>query len=640
MACANPPPAHGGMPVLCNQLRKQFSCDSSASVYCPSEIAKKFKHTVVQLDIVPAFDLYPEAVTDAGTPEARVFEQLRRVPMKQNGFFIEGGYIISSSAWLKYLFDAVVNYRRAVACLPADIGAPLSYDPQLTTPVIRTILGLFGGQTCFNGVSMSGSFVDLFSIHVTVTRVNTCDGANFVYRAFLLGFDPATGVAVYKIAKTDPANKCVPCLSQVPALKFGDSCTYGVGNPAHVSGTWLGVNPHAFSSGVVTDNSVMDRKGLLGYEGLATSIPAGLGVVGAPILNQCAQVIGMATGLTEQGTVFGVSSNFMMPIICSLIAAHRNSGKESTEHATYSNVFNTFMYEHGTLNIKYAPVTGSELGLRIPSNLSASTAPVIPGVEGASCSLNDCRALREPIGILLSEVCGCSAQACTTVECPASINNVTLVGQPSCETRIIRMAPGDIITHIDGKAIGLYTGLSLETVLYNRCCGDEVRVTFLKLVDNYRTAYTICVTLESSLDWVRNVSEFINIGDGASTAFIYANMVDYFFHLLPGVEKSEFLTDLAYKSLAITNSVTQPIPFLPPPAPAPTINPTYARHLYAQALRRGGIPLRGAVEYVMDLNGVQLIPTSCPSLLPIMDALDAYVCLFGDAGEEEAVPEP
>jgi len=596
-ACANPPPAHSAPVVLCTSDIASFACEK-ARVRCPNEIADRFRIATVTFNVVPRFDLIPRFFNDANPP-TDVIQQLRTIPMTFDGFFVKDGYIVGTSAWLKYLYLASVNLNSALAC-----GEESEFTQNYPDQYSKFFSTIFQANACVDGASASPSFTDLFDILVQVYEVNRCAGQNYVYRAFMVGFDPNTGVAVYKIMQNDPWNRCLPEIKYTGYLELAQSVEYGPGNPAHVLGRWLGVAPMSFASGVITDNSVVDQKGRIGYEGIATTIPAGLGIAGAPILNQCAQVIGIATGLSQQGTVFGVSSNFANPIICEIIRSFKSLRCNGS--LPYSQVFGTIMYERASLDVKYTVLTGNEIGLYQSDTILDTDFDPVRGNYLACSTRRRCHSNRRLVGLFVTDVCGCLLDAYTEEDCADDINIIT-ANPVQCAIVRHRIEAGDIITHVNGMELGQLPGqYSLDQALYRLCCGDEVAVTFLKASEDYSIVRQVCVTLGSSLSWVRDISQLVGV---PRTDAYFPNLFKYMFNALPDVEKSEIQGMLAYASLAYTNG------FFPYYAtPATVSNSVYAQSLLRSAYALGGVSYSGAVEYAMDINGQQFTPEPCATI--------------------------
>lgn len=621
---------------------KRFHCAKNATVRCADEIAQRFHAAVVEITVTPRFNLIPASGSLTTGPDPppvfTEFEQMRRIPMTFNGFFIDKGYIVGSSAWLEYLYLAVQAYRKALSCLEdpgPEVETVLGYLANLSNEQIWQI---FNPTGCVGGIPVNSDIASLFEITAQVKDVNGCPGKNYFYNITPIGI-ATIGVAVYEISRrngADAPNRCVPCLETVPSLKFAQSCSYKRGNPAHVLGSWKGVSATSISSGVVTNNSVIDKKGLIGYEGIATSIPGALGMAGAPILNQCAQVIGMVTGLSEHGTVFGITSDFMLPIVCALINAFEKKGTNNA-CAQYSSVFGMYIYEHGDLSVKGEYVTAGPLALRATG-----------GVEGESgileCPPLDCHSLRRPSGFLLTEICGCARAATHTIECPPSINVLSATPAQPCRKQIVSLSPGDVILSINNIEVGIFPHqYSIDQILNTYQCGEKVNVRFARLADGYRKEYDICITLDSSLAWHSNLTSFYvsrpeNALIDGEVPEMFPNMGAYFFNVVPDVEKSKHVTELALKSLAITNSFIPPIPPLagPPYTFLPgQMNPLYYEYLLALARCRSGFQYRGAVYYDFVLNGIQVPETLCSSINDVLPVVEAFECTLHNGPSRE-----
>lgn len=557
--CANPPSSHNPKLAFCEPFKDPFEC-GKPRVLCPNEIAQRFRNATVGINVIPRFQILPPVDVVVPPPGAPVTADpletptLQTVPYESNGFFVDRGYIVGSSAWLVSVFQALLLQflsTREVRLNPTDIltiptnniqaqlqltvGAALTLAEADLPTAVEMINILLNGATIdgsvpisVDGVNTAATLADFFDIYISVYEVNRCP-ASYVYRGYLVGTDLRTGVAVYRIDKCDAWNRCLPIIENQPYLQLGSSLTYGPGNPVFFLGRWNGVAPMSFSCGCVNDNSVVDVNGLITYEGFATSIPADVGVVGGPILNQCAQVVGIATALSNQHTIFGVSSHFAKNIIDEII----KSDRECSSRVVYAPLLGFSVFRHAAMDVCYVVLTPNEIGL-LSQDLT------VPTVDAATRRYRDpqfCRENRELRGLLVTSVggnlaCAVTEDICADVPPFPSAGPGSAVARP----RNFRLEAGDIIMSVNGVPMGQLPGQTgLESVLYRLCCGDVVQISFLKMADAYTQEYVLCTELEDSLAWINDI-------EGAFTApgagILNPAFLAYFAGLVPAVELS------------------------------------------------------------------------------------------------------
>lgn len=473
---ANVPPAYNPPPISCDEGKTPFGDCAKPKVLCASEIHERFQNTSVTLNIIP---LFTQGGTSDPDPEVPVGVLGTSVPMTQSGFFIKRGFIVSSSAFLGNFAVGLAN-QAFISCTDDVI------DDCTPTAVAPVAAGALPSPSAVADLiltppepgAVQPTLADFYQIFVNVYHVNNCP-QSYVYSAFLVGCDFQTGIAVFRINRNNPWNKCLPCIQTQSCLRFGEPITYPIGSPVHVLGQWNGVTPQSFSSGTLVNGAVTDEQGIVTYAGVATTAPVDVGAVGAPILNQCGYVIGVVSGIsTSSGSAFGVSNIYAERIVEQIICAFDNPNC-GDYRATKQPLLGFIVYNPSTINISYEVATGLYI------------ASVLQNVTDSTDSR--CQENRQIRGIVYS----------------GDLQNGDVdPGFTYCDTDDDSDEPiisvGDIITSINGIELGSInpTQNGPELIFYQLGAGCQVQVKFLKLSEEFTQFHCRCIELTDANAWI------------------------------------------------------------------------------------------------------------------------------------------
>lgn len=292
--CAVPPKTNPGPLPMCGDVEDHASslCNEPPKPLCAETLTAKYHRSIVKLYIKPNFDVICPEAEEGEPPGISVFAVAPAI--EQTGFFIdhshiepdhceEEAYIVSTGSFFSEFYNA----------LKAE-----------TAPGFPTIVnGLMTMlQTTFdiekNEANPSLKIVDYFNYYAEIYDVNGCQ-RSYMYAIFLIGYDPNTGVALFRVPRNHPINCGLPSFKNnpPPGLKWGSSkmTPKGQGVAMLHGGTF---QPSvSISTGVVVNNNVVPENNFPSYTGIMTTIPGTTGVAGAPLLNPCGDVIGIATAL-------------------------------------------------------------------------------------------------------------------------------------------------------------------------------------------------------------------------------------------------------------------------------------------------------------------------------------------------------
>lgn len=549
-----------------------------ATTLCSNEIYKRFKDAVVQFSAIPKFSIdgpmvtggigipgvYSLTGTATGSSTGTITTPV--LPLNYSGFLYEAkGYIVSSSCFLYALFLALYyNQLYLVGGAPTDAttGNPsIANLPSSVLVNIEVVLSIIFDPN--NPRSLS----DFFDFFVTVFNVNGC-GKAYVYRAYIVGVDFDTGIAVYRIDPCDPWNKCCVPIGKHIFLRWGTSKCYGPGSPVHIIGAYSQQSPLSMASGSVVNNSDVITSGVITYEAILTDVVVLNGVEGAPILDQCGYVVGVVTGRTgnvtynssnstlnsllagtipsaavsQLGTAFGVTSSFICGVVDRLIDADQRP--DCTEFVIYNDIFGFNLYRHATLGISYIYRTGVEIGL-----YGADTVYPVDiqrWYDPAYCEIN-----RQLIGIqVTSNPIGPLSDAyedCTTQQFPVFQGKTVIT--PSLDFIGFQVQAFDVITGLNGMPIGqMLPQITPDVLLYQLKPCDTLVVEFLKAAESYTTCHTLCTALGDSLAFLFNLPNLSTSGTGVTYVTVPISLVQYqqiliwFFLALSQVDRAYILS--------------------------------------------------------------------------------------------------
>lgn len=593
-------------------------CDAGtrkAEAMCPSEIFKRFGDAAVTLRTVPKFRVFWQnfnGYTDCLNPGSHYNAGV--VPISTSGFFIQKGFIVSGIPFVTILLLSVLffTYIAAMCWQPGMTIDTLSAAvntccgctgiPPTSSNLVNNYHELPGFIELMRGICSGSSFADFFTFEVEVFNVNGC-GENYGYRAYLVGLDFETGVGVYRIEPSDPFNKCLPLIRKQKFLKFGSSKCYTPGNQVHTVADLRCSGSRSFSSGYVIDNTNLSRQGDVNYELMTTNMDIGRGAEGAPILNDCAYVVGIVTGMTKHGNAIGVTSSFICRVIDAILDVACNVDDSNNqccnEHALYVDLFGCVLYRYGTINWSFRGKTSLDLNqLFLQRAVSkqpckVTTVAPTPGAHPFAAANNDgntctdweglqnrfyndttCRINRELIGIIIDcEPCGQLAEV--VEECHRASPN----WGKGCSD-IYQIEKGDIVTHLNGSPLGTLPNQNTPlNILYSLNACDCVELRFRKADELLTQCHALRVRLDDSLCWIDDFRPIalaclqISTADDVTTylsqaaplpvtdtiscfATTWLQFIFWLLHAVPQIYRATFFTNLSafmVKLNALTN---------------------------------------------------------------------------------------
>lgn len=136
--------------------------------------------------------------------------------------------------------------------------------------------------------------------------------------AKLLGADPIFDLAILQIP--------IPKTGKLPALSFGDSDAIRPGDKVAAIGNPMGMNLTITSGIVSAINRILpERPRMLSLPMIQTDTPINPGNSGGPILNDCGEVIGIASEILghAQNIGFAIPSNLASSVVTQLVKQGR-----------------------------------------------------------------------------------------------------------------------------------------------------------------------------------------------------------------------------------------------------------------------------------------------------------------------------
>ncbi len=136
--------------------------------------------------------------------------------------------------------------------------------------------------------------------------------------AKLLGADPIFDLAILQIP--------VPKIGKLPALTFGDSDAIRPGDKVAAIGNPMGMNLTITSGIVSAINRILpERPRMLSLPMIQTDTPINPGNSGGPILNDCGEVVGIASEILghAQNIGFAIPSNLASSVVTQLVTKGR-----------------------------------------------------------------------------------------------------------------------------------------------------------------------------------------------------------------------------------------------------------------------------------------------------------------------------
>ncbi len=483
---------------------------SKCPCYSPEEIYCKYKDAVVELH--SEFILLGSTGTTAGTegniPFTSATGGTPLAPnsrmdyiLEGNGFFIKGHYIIA----------------------PAQL---VLLPPSLTSVVNRYPLA--EGSTTLG--TIKNQMIQASRILVSVFNVNG-KGCSYVYEAELVGVDGAGDIAVLKINYNKQWNACNPCVEKChPYLTFAKSRGCIGGEKVYMLGDFAGndFEGNTFNAvggivdGLLADHRYLEYSGWVLPECVLVSAPAYSFSAGLPILNCRGQVVGMQTTdlyasnpllhpqIQQQsgvGFVSGPSEYFMRKVIASIIRGTCSRRYNCQLETICDPVGSYYRYKKGYAGIAYEVFTGKDYDITSDFTSGAAYANV-PRIRlsptGDFLSYPACKDL---VGIKVLGLAGINPTDATDIlngyfYVPGGTGTASLNSDLLVSPFLGKLLPGDVITHINGIALGdLNQQIAPSLITWRLCANDQIEVRYRRggnslnsgdntFTENYENQYT------------------------------------------------------------------------------------------------------------------------------------------------------
>ncbi len=501
---------------------KDCSCNE-CDCLCPEKIACMFKNAVVEVHSEfillgasgPTGGMMGPCLTAAVTGGTPLGANSRAdIIMEGNGFFIKSHFIVTpaSNVLLPPSLTSVANRY------------PL-FDPS------NTALG-----------SMKDQMIRASRILVSVFNVNNKEHS-FVYEADLVGVDGAGDIALLRINFKRQWNLCNPCIEKChPYFKLGSSRASKDGEKVYLIGDIVSslINTRAFAGnfiteGVLSNHRYLEHTGWALPETVVVSCDVLAYKAGCPILNCRGEVIGMQTinvvGSVPQildtgfegvrylnqsignGRVGGPSEFFMRRVLKTLIKGSCSRKFNCQLEIIQDPVGSYYRYKKAYAGIAYDVLDGYEYDVTVDYTSGALTSGqprVRLSPNGDFLNSPSCKEL---IGIRVLGLAGANPDDALGIMngyyyVPGGIGSdpVLLQGLP-VSPFLCKLQPGDIITHIEGVALGdLDKQIAPSLITWRLCAGDQIEFCYRRggnalntsdnsLTENYDNLYTSCVTL-------------------------------------------------------------------------------------------------------------------------------------------------
>ncbi|CAH6420605.1 Hypothetical protein HVR_LOCUS1234 [uncultured virus] len=510
----NPPSDNSEVcyPVKCESKCEKDCCINKCESYTPEELVCLYRDAVVEIH--SEFILLggtgtgiPVGVTAAtgGTPLAPNVRD--DVILEGNGFFIKGHYIVA----------------------PAHL---VLLPPSLTSIVNRFPLFDPGNVTLGN---IRNQLIRASRILISVFNVNG-KGHSFVYEADLVGVDGAGDIAVLKINYKKQWNLCNPCVEKChPYFKFGSSRAAKDGEKIYLLGDYIShaVDRRLFnavgaiSEGLLSDHRYLDYSGFALAEAILVSAPAYAFSSGLPILDGQGHVLGMqtadlaatlpniifpttpivvtgtagvggavlATGTIGpltlnqaegSGLVGGPSEFFMRRVIKALIRGTCSRQFNCQIETVCDPAGAFFRYRKAYAGIAYDVFTG--VGYDVTADFtSGSIVGGRPRVRLTSTGdFLTSPSCKELVGIRVLGLAGLNPNDLVGIPngfyyVPGGtgtivpLNGLVLPVSPF----LGKLLPGDVITHINGIALGdLEKQIAPSLITWRLCAGDQIDICY------------------------------------------------------------------------------------------------------------------------------------------------------------------
>jgi hypothetical protein len=503
--------------VKCEPKCEKNCCIKQCPCYKPEELVCLYKDAVVELhsEFILTTSNGPDAPGPLGTGTRA------DVILEGNGFFIKGHYIVAPAhlVLLPPSLTSVVN--RYPYFDPQDLSS--SED----TPSIQ--------DKC---VRASRILVSVFNVNGK--------GHSFVYEADLVGVDGAGDIAVLKINYKKQWNLCNPCVEKChPYFKFGHSRGSKDGEKIYLIGDFIGEAAErkpfnsvgAIVEGLLADHRHIDYSGWVLAETVLVSAPAYASSSGLPIINCQGQVIGMqttdlsaiypgGTGGNQprisdvqlqrdgSGYVAGPSEFFMRRIIKSIIQGTCSRKYNCQLEVICDPVGSYYRYKKAYLGLAYNVFTGIDYDVTV--DYTSGAAPRgSPRVRlDSNGNFLNSPSCKELIGIKVIGLAGANPNDAIDIPngywfVPGGTASAPLADGLPISSLLGRLEPGDVITHINGVALGdLEKQIPPSLILWRLCKGDQIELCYRKggnasndeptndITDNYDNLLSTTVCLQ------------------------------------------------------------------------------------------------------------------------------------------------
>lgn len=408
-----------------------------------------------------------------------------------SGFFIKGHYIIA----------------------PAHL---VLLPPSLTSVANRYPL-LNQDQTLGQ---IKNQIVRASRILVTVFNVNGC-GFSFIYEAKLVGVDGAGDIAILRIKSSKPWNIRNPCIEKHhPFLTFGSSREALDGEKVYVLGHNVIVKgllcDHRFTGTSLAENIL---------------VSATINGSGFPIINCHGHVIGLKTfnqivqfphktvvffGTQDIPTLTGLiggPSEFFIRRIVKIIIQGLCSHKHRCHLEKINDPAGSYLrYKKAYAGIAYEVFNGADYDITVDytSGLEPLGQPRVRlSPEG---EFLDSPISKQIIGLRVLGLAGANPNDEFGIHngyfyVPGGLANAPLVAELPDSPFLGKLQPGDIITHIEGVALGdLKCQITPSLITWRLCECDKVEVCYRRggnalntadnsATENYDDLFTVEVRL-------------------------------------------------------------------------------------------------------------------------------------------------
>lgn len=387
-----------------------------------------------------------------------------------NGFFVRDHYIVCP-AHLVTIPASQLATRNRYPYVSSSQPVPSGVTPNAITAVSRIL--------------------------VTVSNVNNKE-RSYVYLAKLIGVDGAGDIAYLEIDCKSAYNATNPKICKDhPRFKWGRSRQLTPGTKVYSYGDFTADNtsrvvPAApfqpvpatkgFIAGTVSNNRALDYAGSAQQELLLVDFVVYAGKAGLPLIDQFGELVGMQTFNRNQGMVAGPTEFFMRRALKAFICAtpKKSSGLVTIPDANGSY----YSYVKAYLGLAWKAVNGLTLDTTIDQKTGISSVRI----DAKTGELPTNPACKEIVGVQIIALAGDTST--TYVRVPGAAG-APAGPQPAVAGTVDSpflgiILPGDIVTHIDGQAVGgEYHQIPPALFTWSSAPGRLVTLTYRKASDNF-----------------------------------------------------------------------------------------------------------------------------------------------------------